>query len=149
MRIFRILVVLGAAGALLAAGLFWLLTIPQTVPASALGPHKPNLANGKTLFYIGGCTSCHATPGQKNRTLLGGGLALQSPFGTFYPPNVSSDRTDGIGAWSEAQFITAMTKGTSPAGRASLPGVPLHLLSTHHLQRSARPLRFSQDAAGG
>jgi mono/diheme cytochrome c family protein len=120
----RILIMLGAIAALLAAGVFWLITIPQKVSAGALGPHRPNFANGKTLFFIGGCASCHATPGQKDRTQLGGGLALESPFGTFYPPNISSDPKDGIGAWSEAQFITAMTKGTSPKGGHLYPAFP-------------------------
>jgi mono/diheme cytochrome c family protein len=120
----RLLIVLGAVAALLAAGVFWLITIPQTVSAAALAPHKPNLGNGRTLFTIGGCASCHATPGQKDRSLLGGGLALKSPFGTFYPPNISSDPSDGIGSWSEAQFITAMTKGTSPKGQHLYPAFP-------------------------
>ncbi len=120
----RILIVLAAVLALVAAGVFWLITIPQTVSASALPPHKPNLGNGRTLFYIGGCASCHATPDQKDETQLGGGRALKSPFGTFYPPNISSDPTDGIGGWSEAQFITAMVKGTSPKGEHLYPAFP-------------------------
>jgi mono/diheme cytochrome c family protein len=120
----RILIVLGAVAALLAAGVFWLITIPQSVSARSLAPHKPNLGNGRTLFYIGGCASCHATPGQKDATQLGGGLALKSPFGTFYPPNISSDPNDGIGGWSEAQVITAMSKGTSPNGEHLFPAFP-------------------------
>ena len=36
-------------------------TIPATVPAAALPPHTPDIANGRTMFEIGGCTSCHAT----------------------------------------------------------------------------------------
>ena len=120
----RLLIVLGAFGALLAAGVFWLITAPQVVPASALARHTPNLGNGRTLFYIGGCASCHATPGQKDRTQLGGGLALKSPFGTFYPPNISADRDDGIGAWTDAQFVTAMTKGTSPKREHLYPAFP-------------------------
>ncbi|MEJ2378427.1 MAG: cytochrome c [Pseudolabrys sp.] len=121
---FRILIVLVAVAAAIAAGVFWMITIPQTVSASALQPHKPDLGNGRTLFYAGGCASCHATPGEKDRTKLGGGLALKSPFGTFYPPNISSDPADGIGGWSEAQFITAMTKGTSPKGEHLYPAFP-------------------------
>ena len=120
----RKLILLAVLAAILGLAAFWVLTIPQTVSASALDPHTPNLANGKTLFNIGGCTSCHATPGQKDRTKLGGGLALKSPFGTFYPPNISSDPDDGIGAWTEAQFVTAMTKGTSPQGEHLYPAFP-------------------------
>jgi len=120
----RKLVIAALALAVIAAAGFWLITEPQTVPASALGPHKADLANGKTMFNAGGCSGCHATPGQKDPNKLGGGLALKSPFGTFYPPNISSDPNDGIGAWSEAQFVTAMVKGTSPEGEHYFPAFP-------------------------
>src|SRR5262245_12794297 len=103
---------------------FWFLTIPDTVSASALAPRTPDLVNGKTMFHAGGCASCHAIPRQEDKTKLGGGLALGSPFGTFYVPNISSDRSDGIGNWSEAQFVTAMVKGTSPDGRHYYPAFP-------------------------
>ncbi len=112
-----------AAGILSLAG-FWILTIPAAIPASALGPHTPDLANGRTMFLIGGCSSCHAVPKQDDSTRLGGGLALNSPFGTFYVPNISPDPKDGIGSWSEAQFITAMTQGTSPSGEHLYPALP-------------------------
>ncbi|MDP1906989.1 MAG: cytochrome c, partial [Hyphomicrobium sp.] len=45
-------------------------------------------------------------------------------FGTFYTPNISSDAKDGIGGWSEAQFVTAMIKGTSPSGEHYYPSFP-------------------------
>lgn len=109
--------VLGAAALLLS-------TAPETIPASALAPHRPDLANGRTMFLIGGCSSCHAVPRQKDTTRLGGGLALNSPFGVFYVPNISPDAKDGIGGWSEAEFVTAMTKGTSPAGEHLYPALP-------------------------
>jgi mono/diheme cytochrome c family protein len=112
-----ILVVLGLA-------VFWVLTIPATVSADALGAYTPNPANGRTMFYAGGCTACHATPGQEDITRLGGGLALTSPFGTFYVPNISPDVNDGIGSWTEAQFVTAVTKGTSPTGQHYYPAFP-------------------------
>ena len=55
---------------------------------------------------------------------LAGGRGLKSPFGVFHVPNISSDRNDGIGAWSEADFVTAMTKGTAPDGRHYYPAFP-------------------------
>lgn len=120
----RRLIVGVVAAAVLGLAAFWFLTIPQTVPASALGAHTPDLTNGKTMFYAGGCASCHAVPKQPDKTKLGGGLALGSPFGTFYVPNISSDPTDGIGGWSEAQFVTAMNKGASPSGEHLFPAFP-------------------------
>ncbi len=118
--------VLMALAALLVVGfaVFWIVTIPAVIPASALAQRTPDLANGKVMFYAGGCASCHATPGQQDPTHLGGGLPLVSPFGTFYPPNISPDRKDGIGTWSEADFVTALLKGTSPDGQHYYPAFP-------------------------
>lgn len=120
----RKLILLAAAVAIVGLAAFWVLTIPGTVPASALGPHTANLDNGKTVFFAGGCAACHATPGQDDKSRLGGGLALKSPFGTFYAPNISPDPKQGIGGWSEAHFVTAMTKGTSPDGQHHYPAFP-------------------------
>jgi mono/diheme cytochrome c family protein len=115
-----LVIVLGVAmGAAL-----WFLSRPARVSADALGAHVPDLANGRTMFYAGGCASCHMTPDQDDKTVLGGGLTMKTPFGIFFPPNISSDRNDGIGAWSEADFVTAMWKGTSPDGRHYYPIFP-------------------------
>jgi mono/diheme cytochrome c family protein len=120
----RKLALLVLIGAVIGLGVFWFVTVPATVPASALGQRSPNLENGKTMFLIGGCASCHATPNQDDKTRLGGGVALKSPFGTFYAPNISPDRDHGIGGWSEADFVTAMVKGTAPNGQHLFPAFP-------------------------
>src|ERR1700754_5112981 len=104
---FRRLLQLAIGAAIIGAVVFWFVTIPATVPASALGPRAADLANGKEMFFAGGCTSCHAVPGAEDKTRLGGGLGLPSPFGTFYAPNISPDPDDGIGKWSEADFASA------------------------------------------
>jgi mono/diheme cytochrome c family protein len=117
---FLILVVVAAIAGL---GVYWLVTQPSIVSASALPARTPNVANGKTNFDAGGCVSCHATS-KDERTILGGGLALPSPFGTFHVPNISQNPVDGIGRWSEADFVTAMMKGTSPSGRHYFPAFP-------------------------
>lgn len=120
----RKIVIVAIVAAAVGVPAFWYLTIPEIIPASALAPYTPNLANGRTMFLIGGCSSCHAIPQQKDSTRVGGGLALNSPFGVFYVPNISSDAKDGIGGWSEAQFVTAMVNGTSPAGEHLYPALP-------------------------
>jgi mono/diheme cytochrome c family protein len=51
-------------------------------------------------------------------------LALKSPFGTFYAPNISPDPKDGIGGWSEANFVSALWKGTSEQGANLYPAFP-------------------------
>jgi mono/diheme cytochrome c family protein len=119
----RILLVAVLAG-VIGFGFFWWLTTPEVIAATALPPYQPNLANGLTTFNAGGCSSCHAVPNQPDRLKLGGGLAIPSPFGTFYAPNISPDPNDGIGRWSEADFVTALLKGTSPEGTHYFPALP-------------------------
>lgn len=110
--------------ALIAGAVLWLLTTPATIAASALPERAPDIANGKVAFDAGGCASCHATPGQEDRTRLGGGLAMTSPFGTFHVPNISPDPATGIGKWTEAEFVTAVMRGTAPDGAHLYPAFP-------------------------
>ena len=115
-RIVLAAVVLAAIG----FAVFWWLTIPAVIASNALPAYTPNPANGLTVFNAGGCSSCHAVPNQPDRTRLGGGLAIPSPFGTFYAPNISPDPNDGIGRWSEADFVRAMREGRRPVDHADL-----------------------------
>jgi mono/diheme cytochrome c family protein len=103
---------------------FYVLTIPSTLPADALKPRTADLANGETMFSIGGCSSCHATPKQDDRRKLGGGLALRSPFGTFKVPNISPDPNHGIGGWTELQFANAVLKGVGRGNEHLYPSFP-------------------------
>jgi mono/diheme cytochrome c family protein len=105
---------------------FWWLTEPLTGAAVSVPVpgHAPNPANGLVVFNAGGCASCHAVPGQPDRLRLGGGLAIPSPFGTFYAPNISPDPADGIGRWTEDQFVAAVTHGVSPEGKHYFPAFP-------------------------
>jgi mono/diheme cytochrome c family protein len=83
-----------------------------------------NAANGKILYDAGGCVSCHASASVEDRIHLGGGKPLKTPFGIFYPPNISPDPQDGIGRWTEAQFIRAIREGTAPDGSPYYPAFP-------------------------
>jgi mono/diheme cytochrome c family protein len=115
------IVILGILG----LGAFWLLTMPQTISAEALASdYHPNLKNGAEMFNIGGCAACHETTGQKERLKLGGGFALNSPFGTFYAPNISPDKANGIGNWSELQFVNAVQRGVGVNGEHLYPALP-------------------------
>lgn len=116
----KAVVLLAIAGAV--AG--FVLTMPSEIPADALAPRTADLANGATMFNIGGCASCHATPHQGDLTKLGGGLALATPFGTFRVPNISPDQTHGIGSWSELEFVSAMKKGIGEDGEHLYPAFP-------------------------
>jgi mono/diheme cytochrome c family protein len=110
--------------ALAAAGVYWWLSAPVVAAAGTAPARAPDLANGQVIFNAGGCASCHAVPDQPDRLRLGGGVAIKSPFGTFYAPNISSDPTDGIGKWSEAEFVNAVMHGVSPDGQHYFPAFP-------------------------
>ena len=120
------LLVLGAVG-------FYALTSPtvyrwvrgDSVSAAPLAPRGDNPAeNGRTLFFAGGCSSCHAVPGQDDKLKLGGGLALATPFGTFHIPNISPHKQDGIGSWRVKDFVRAMREGIGPGETHLYPAFP-------------------------
>ena len=110
--------------ALAAAGVYWWLSAPVVAAAGTAPARVPDLANGQVMFNAGGCASCHAVPDQPDRLRLGGGVAIKSPFGTFYAPNISSDPTEGIGKWSDAEFVNAVMHGVSPDGQHYFPAFP-------------------------
>lgn len=111
-----------AGCALIVFGLFpGLISGPSVALMSG---YKPDVINGAKMFDIGGCASCHMTPGQKDRYVLGGGLRLKSKYGVFHVPNISPDQVQGIGGWSEQQFVNAVVRGIGANGRNLYPAFP-------------------------
>jgi len=108
----------------------WWLTAPQTISPDDLPAHEPDVVAGESVFWAGGCASCHATPVDGKRAkgddklLLGGGLELGTPYGIFRAPNISPHAIDGIGGWSMIDFVNAMQRGVSPDGRHLYPSFP-------------------------
>ena len=106
------------------------LTIPATVPASALLAHAPDLmTNGKVLFNAGGCVSCHNVPGEKNKeeiVRLGGGL------GSSNHHSERSTRSQhllwiapmALAAGLEAQFVYRHDQGNVALWLAFVSGIP-------------------------
>jgi mono/diheme cytochrome c family protein len=76
-----------------------------------------DVTRGNYLIRIGGCVTCHTDPKNKDAMLAGSQSAgLSTPFGTFYPPNITSSKTAGIGSWTLAQFADALSSGEGPQG---------------------------------
>ena len=115
-----------AALVALAAVAAWVLSAPQRIDAAmAAEVSEPgDVAAGRIVFYAGGCDSCHASPGQSDRLKLGGGAPLATPFGVFYPPNISPDVKDGIGDWSATDFANALHAGVGQGGEQLYPAFP-------------------------
>jgi len=81
------------------------------------------LERGRYLTYAGGCISCH-TEDVEDAAPLAGGRALETPFGTFFSPNITPHRETGIGDWSEDGFLAALWQGISPEGEHYFPAFP-------------------------
>lgn len=121
-RLFAPLTLIALAA--VAAG-FWL-TRPIAVPPAELAGLIGDETRGETVFWAAGCASCHAAADATGaaRLILSGGQRFVSDFGTFVAPNISMHPNQGIGDWTQAQFITALQMGTSPEGRHYYPAFP-------------------------
>lgn len=76
---------------------------------------QADIDRGEYLLHASGCSSCHTGEASDARPLAGG-RALDTPFGTFYTPNITPDIATGIGGWSDDAFVTALWEGIGPDG---------------------------------
>lgn len=81
------------------------------------------IARGKYLLHAGGCITCH-TEDRDGAEPMAGGRMLESPYGTFYSPNITPDKMTGIGGWSDDEFVNAFHEGRNPKGEAYYPSFP-------------------------
>ena len=93
-------------------------TYPQV---NASGDDEARIARGEYLTKAGDCIACHTT---KDGEAFAGGLPLETPFGTFYSPNITPNREHGIGGWTDNEFIQAMRHGVAPDGSSYYPAFP-------------------------
>jgi len=77
---------------------------------------------GRYLSIAGDCGACHTLPGSGHD--FAGGRALETPFGNLIAPNITPDPVTGIGAWTDDEFVNAMTKGTGRNGTHLFPAMP-------------------------
>jgi mono/diheme cytochrome c family protein len=123
-----------ATGRRLALGIAVLAAIGVAGGWALSAPEKPELAElppgdavaGERVFWAAGCASCHAAPQASGDAMLelAGGVELESEFGTFVAPNISTDPNHGIGGWSVSDFANAVRRGVSPDGRHYYPAFP-------------------------
>lgn len=120
------------AGAAAVAAALSLSACTQRADAGAAGPAAQDVvARGKYLASVMDCAGCHrpgALTGQAkpDAPLSGSQEGFEIPgFGVVYPPNLTPHDT-GLGAWTDEQIITAITKGERPDGRILAPIMPWH-----------------------
>jgi mono/diheme cytochrome c family protein len=102
----------------------------ERVPGAEKAVTQADLADpikrGRYLTTIGHCFECH-TPLLPNgrhdfsNSFGRGGQMFKGPFGVSVSRNITSDRTDGIGAWSDAEIVRAITQGISRDGSRLKP----------------------------
>ena len=97
------------------------LTALSTVAGSASAADQSLIDKGAYLARAGDCTACHSEP---NSPPLSGGVAIASPFGKIYAPNITPDKETGIGDWSDDDFYRAMHEGVSKDGQYLYPAFP-------------------------
>ncbi len=79
------------------------------------------IARGEYLAVAGNCASCHTTASGE---YMAGGLAFETPFGTIYSTNITPDVVNGIGSWSDWDFLNSMRHGLRPNGEHLYPAFP-------------------------
>jgi mono/diheme cytochrome c family protein len=92
-----------------------------TRPVSASLPNADQVRRGQYLVVVGDCVSCHTRDGG---TPMAGGLGMNTPFGTIYSPNLTSDAETGIGNWTPDQLYRAMRTGVDAHGDNLYPAFP-------------------------
>jgi mono/diheme cytochrome c family protein len=92
---------------------------PTGVPASLAGASP--VVRGEYLARAADCGACHTTASGKP---FAGGLAIRTPFGTLYAPNITPDRATGIGNFTDRDFLRALRDGVMPDGTRLYPAMP-------------------------
>ena len=77
--------------------------------------HPDLVKKGEYLTKTGDCVACHTDTLHHGKP-FSGGLGLETPFGTFYTPNITNDNATGIGAWTDEEFVSAVREGAGPHG---------------------------------
>lgn len=78
---------------------------------------------GEYVLRMAGCVGCH-TGTAPDSPFLAGGRPLETPFGTFYTPNITPDEETGIGGWTTEDFVAALAAGVAPDGSHYYPAFP-------------------------
>jgi mono/diheme cytochrome c family protein len=113
--------------------------------APALAADPDAVSRGAYLTTAAGCDDCHTDRAHGGQPYAGV-LALATPFGTFYSPNITPDPQTGIGGWTDVQFLRALREGVRPDGANYFPVFPYPSFTgiTDHDALAIKAYLFSQ-----
>lgn len=105
------------------------LTYEAPYPAIKASTDPAVIERGKNLVLVTkGCANCHSSVNNPDSVLqkgqepsLAGGKEIETPFGTFFLPNITPDDKTGIGAMTDAELARMFRYGVKSNGEAVLP----------------------------
>ena len=77
--------------------------------------------SGEYLTRAADCVACHSAEGGAP---YAGGRAFTLPMGTIYSPNITPDKTTGIGDYTDDEWVAAIQRGIGHGGRHLYPAMP-------------------------
>lgn len=108
-------------------------------------PDESLLRRGRYLAIAGDCVSCHTRAGGGP---FNGGRGLPTPFGTIYTPDITGDRSTGLGNWTSDQFFRAMNNGRGADGDHLYPAFPFPHFTLISRQDSDAILAYLKSVPG-
>ncbi len=105
-----------------ALALFAALTLGAASAYASDAQDFGKIEHGRYLATAGDCAGCHDDPGGAHP--FAGGMKIETPFGTVTASNITPDKDSGIGAWTDDEFVRAMTHGIRRDGAHLFPAMP-------------------------
>jgi mono/diheme cytochrome c family protein len=91
--------------------------------SAAAAADNAAIIRGAYLAAAAGCDQCH-TDSKNSGAPYAGGRVMLSAFGRIATPNITPDKSTGIGAWNERNFEQAIRWGIAPDGTHYVPAFP-------------------------
>ncbi|MDE1179821.1 cytochrome c [Paraburkholderia sp.] len=111
------------AAAVVVVGAAWAFaSVSPTVSIDpAVASRAGDAVHGAYLAKVGDCVACHTA---KGGAPFAGGVPFNTPVGTVYSTNITSDREHGIGGYTFEEFVLTMREGVAKGGKRLYPAMP-------------------------
>ncbi len=98
---------------------------PKQPEVAAVDPKV--VARGAYIAKAAACGVCHTALGPTGPDLanaFAGGFEMNDVIGTWRSPNITPNKSSGIGGWTDAQIAAAVREGVRPDGSQLYPIMP-------------------------